>query len=496
MRHVSQFIKGTLILTAAGLLSRCLGFFYKIFLAQALGAEGMGIYQLIFPVFSVCHALTSSGIEISISRFTAFAKKEDKSAYLYTGLSLSLTASLLVGLLLWQHSGFISIALLHEARCTPLLRILAVAVPLSTIHACFAGSYLGQKRTGIPAIAQLLEQTIRIGTVWLLCHITVSQNQDITPSLAVFGLLTGEACSVLFMLTVTSSRLPHPFSFQKYIKNCKTLLQMAVPITGTRLSLTLLQSAEAVLIPLNLQKHGLSSTEALSLYGILTGMSLSFLMFPNAVTSSISAMLLPTISKEQASGNDKRIAFTIEHTIQFGLMIGILCMGIFLCFGEKLGTIVFHEVLAGHFLTTLAWICPILYLTGNLNSILNGLGKTSVTFFNQLAAILVRILFILLFTPSHGIQGVLWGLLASQFLLCLLGFRALRPYLQLTKRLDALVWRPLAAILLSIGSYELLSYLFPAFSLPIALFELAFRVFLVAGMYFLFLIFFRGYRLQ
>ena len=97
MRQFALFLKGTLILTIAGLLSRFLGFFYKIFLAQALGAESMGIYQLIFPVFSVCHALTTSGIETAISRFTAFAKKEERNAYLHAGLFLSLSASLEIG---------------------------------------------------------------------------------------------------------------------------------------------------------------------------------------------------------------------------------------------------------------------------------------------------------------------------------------------------------------------------------------------------------------
>ena len=72
MKSSTQFVKGTLILAFANLLCRFLGFFYKIFLAQALGAEGMGIYQLIFPVFSVCHALTASGIETAISRFNRF----------------------------------------------------------------------------------------------------------------------------------------------------------------------------------------------------------------------------------------------------------------------------------------------------------------------------------------------------------------------------------------------------------------------------------------
>ena len=176
MRQFSVFLKGTLILTLAGLLSRFLGFFYKIFLAQALGAEGMGIYQLIFPVFSVCHALTTSGMETAISRFTAFAKKEEKGAWLYAGLFVSVLAASLAGLVLWTQAPFIAARLLHENRCEPLLRILAAAVPLSSVHSCFAGAYLGRKKTGIPAAAQLLEQILRIGTVWLLCSIKIQQD--------------------------------------------------------------------------------------------------------------------------------------------------------------------------------------------------------------------------------------------------------------------------------------------------------------------------------
>lgn len=477
-------------MTIAGLLSRFLGFFYKIFLAQALGAEGMGIYQLIFPVFSVCHALTASGLETAISRFTAFGRQKEHGDFLYAGLFISLVLSFAVSLVLFSKSSFISVHLLHEARCEPLLKILAAAIPLASIHGCFAGSYLGKKKTGIPAAAQLLEQVLRIGTVWLLCGIHVQQGRPITPSLAALGLLAGEIGSALFMLTFAGETLPDLSHPRKYIAKCRTLLTMALPLTGNRLSLTLLQSAEAVLIPLNLQKSGLSTAEALSLYGILTGMALSFLMFPNAVTSSISAMLLPVISEEQARGNQKNISMAAEYTIQFGLTIGILCMGIFLHFGNALGTLIFHERLAGEFLCTLSWICPFLYLTGNLNSILHGLGKTSVTFFNQLAAITVRILFIVFFVPVYGIQGVLWGLLASQLLLCLLGIRAIAPYIFPTLGLDTLVLKPLAALFISIGGADLFKHFFPALHFGLEILSLAANICMAAAAYFLLLILF------
>lgn len=450
-----SFFQGTLILTISGLLIKFLGFFYKVFLAQALGAEGMGIYQLIFPVFAVCHSLTSSGIEVAVSRFTARSRGREQSDYLCAGLFLTLTSSLLVGLLLWIRSDFIALALLHEARCAPLLKILAATIPLASFHGCFCGFCLGRKNASLPALSQLAEQTVRIGSVWLLYHIFLQEGLEITPMLATAGLLTGEIASVLFMLTFAANKTLLPSGLSACFHRCRTLLTMAIPVTASRVSLTLLQSVEAVLIPLSLRQSGLSAAEALSLYGILTGMSLSFLLFPNAVTSSLSAMLLPVVSEEQAKGNMQKISQAIEYTLLFGMNIGILCMGIFLYFGKELGTLCFHQPLAGEFLQTLAWICPFLYLSGNLSSILHGLGKTSVTFFNQLAALLVRIFCIVLLVPLTGIQGVLWGILAGELLLSFLGIRSVAACVTPSIGLDAYVLKPAAAMLLSTGGIHM-----------------------------------------
>lgn len=469
MRSCS-FFQGTVILTVSSLLIKFLGFFYKIFLAQAMGAEGMGIYQLIFPVFAVCHSLTSSGLEVAISRFTARSRGHEQSDYLWAGLFLTLTSSLVIGLFLWTRSDFIALTLLHETRCAPLLKFLAATIPLAGFHGCFCGFCLGRKNASLPAFSQLTEQAVRICSVWLLYHIFLQEGMEITPMLAAAGLLTGEIASVLFILTFAANKTLLPSSLSACFHRCRTLLTMSIPVTASRVSLTLLQSVEAVLIPLSLRQSGLSSTKALSLYGILTGMSLSFLLFPNAVTSSLSAMLLPVISEEQAKGNVQKISQAIEYTLLFGMNIGILCMGIFLRFGKELGTLCFHQPLAGEFLQTLAWICPFLYLSGNLSSILHGLGKTSVTFFNQLAALLVRIFCIVLFVPFNGIQGVLWGLLASELLLSFLDIRSVASYVTPSIGLDAYVLKPAAAILLSMGGIHMLK---PAASILGLFFQIA-----------------------
>ena len=124
---------------------------------------------------------------------------------------------------------------------------------------------------------------------------------------------------------------------------------------------------------------------------------------------------VPTIIE----GNLIVLKNTIKHTFSFCLFLGFGCLFFFLIFGNFLGEFVFSNPLAGNFITILAWICPFLYLNTTLTSVLNGLGKTSVTFFNGIWGLFIRIGFIFLGVPKIGIHGYLFGLLASQlFVTC------------------------------------------------------------------------------
>ena len=138
-------IAGTLILTLTGLASRFIGFFYKIFLSRTIGAEGIGIYQIIFPIYGVCYALTTAGAEIAISRFVsgeiARGKKEQARSILWIGLSMSLALSLFTTLTVYLNADLIALRLLHEARCANLLRIMSITVPFGACHSCISGYY-------------------------------------------------------------------------------------------------------------------------------------------------------------------------------------------------------------------------------------------------------------------------------------------------------------------------------------------------------------------
>lgn len=130
----NPLIAGTLLLTAAGFLSRILGFFYRIFLSRAVGAEGLGIYQMVFPVHSVAFALCCGAIQTSISRLVARDAGSGKAS-LRTGLIISLSLSGLLAGLIWQFAPFIARFVLLEPACEPLLPVMALSIPFSSIHA-------------------------------------------------------------------------------------------------------------------------------------------------------------------------------------------------------------------------------------------------------------------------------------------------------------------------------------------------------------------------
>ncbi len=420
MNVKNSFIRGTLLLTFAALISRLMGFFYRIFLANTIGAEGMGIYQLIFPIYSVCFSLCASGIETAISKLTAekYAVKKPSEAFgtLKAGIAIALTLSVICSLFIYKYAQPLAISFLKEPACEELLRLLSFTIPLGTVHSCIYGYYFGIHKAGVPAAAQLIEQVSRIGCVFLLYRICLHNGTELSPMIAVLGLVFGDLCAMLFALTCFSfhpKKLP-ALSLDRYFSCTKEILSLATPLTVSRICINLLASLEAAMIPNALKTYGMDSASALSVYGILNGMALPFILFPNALTGSLSLMLLPAVSESHANGQLHALKNTIKKTFSFCLLLGIAFLCFFLLFGNFLGEFFFSSQLAGTFITILAWICPFLYLNTTMNSVLNGLGLTHITFFNGIFALFLRIGFIYFFIPKVGIYGYLLGLLISQ----------------------------------------------------------------------------------
>ncbi len=429
-RH--PLIMGTAILTITGLITRIIGFFYRIYLSRLFGEEGMGIYQLLSPVLALSFALTAAGFQTAISKFVA-EQSGQKDAVLHPyrpmvmGLILTVPLSIACAAILYLGSGFIAVNLLKEPRTASMIRLLAPSVPFGAVHACINGYFYGIKKADVPAGTQLLEQCCRVGCVYLVSSSILARGLTPSINIAVLGLTIGEGCSLLAALLAfwhhaagnTGLHASASGTRQSFLTYSQ-LLGMVIPLTANRIVLNLLQSVEAVSIPAGLRTYGYDNTTALSVYGVLTGMAFPMIFFPNALTGSVSVMLLPMISESYARGDHGGIRRAIFRTVKYCFLLGFSCMAIFLISGRFIGETLYQSPLAGHFIRTLSLICPFLYLDTTLSSILQGLGLASRLFLINVTSLLVRLLFILLTVPRLGIQGYLYGLLVSQLMQCAL----------------------------------------------------------------------------
>lgn len=428
-----RFLQGTLILTCTGLLSRFMGFFYRIFLSHSIGAQGLGVYQLAMPLQGLVIAFSAAGMQAAISRLCAsrMALGQEKEArdHFLLGTGAAVVFSVLLSFAVYRNSGFFASQILKEPRTVSLIRILSFSFPLSTLHSCINSYYYSQKQTALPSGIQLLEQAARIGGSYAIYLIFLSESREITPVIAVGGTLFSEiAASLVSLIAVGIDFKKHRYSIKRLsrpLRILKTMVDMAVPHSMNRLLLTLLNSIEVVLIPQRLQLSGLGSEEALAVYGVFTGMALPLILFPSTITNSASLMLMPSVAELQALGYKKRIDYVISRTCRCCFLLGAGCSLCFFLFGKPMGVLLFKSPTAGTYIKTLAFICPFFYMNTALTSILNGLGKPNTCLLHSVIGVSIRIGFVLFSIPVLGIRGYFYGMLLSELVLSLLHLSAL-----------------------------------------------------------------------
>ena len=303
-----KLVRGALILTAAGLISRLMGFFFRIFLSHAFGEENVGLYQLVFPIYALCLSIGTSGIQTALSRTVArkmsLNKPVEAKNALICALFITVVLSAAEILAIQQNAEAIALHFLGDARCAELLVIISYALPCASVHSCICGYSYGIQKAGVPAVSQLAEQSVRILSVIFLYFFFKNQGSAPPVSLAVAGIVIGESASALcsarsLSRTGVAAHMPSPRALRR---SASELIPLSLPLTANRTAVTLLQSIEAASIPACLKLYTHSSSEALILYGVLTGMALPCVLFPSAVTNSVAVMLMPAVAEKQAAG--------------------------------------------------------------------------------------------------------------------------------------------------------------------------------------------------
>lgn len=432
----NPIVKGTFILTFAGILTRCLGFYYRIFLSNLIGARELGIYQLIFPVYVLAISFCCQGMQAALTKTismlcAAGTQKQMKLSFRFA-LCICLLLSLVTCGGIFIYAKPIGIYFIHNPETVPCIRIIAFGLPFVAIKACIHGYCLGLKKSKILALSQFIEQISRVLGTYFSAAALLSDSQP-TAIIAAYGIVIGEGVSCLYSCISISRHFKeistdcnqgNAITKRAFLHDNKNIFSVlfkdGILLTGNRVSMTLLSSLEAVLIPSMLTFFYGNTDYCLELFGVLTGMAIPFIMLPSTITNSLSSMLLPAVSESKARQGDSSLSAMTKSSLHFCTVIGIFSTALFIIFGKDLGVTVFRNEMAGEFIFMMAFLCPFIYISSTLSSILNGLNKTGLNLFFHLLSITIRICFILFVVPSVGIRGYMWGLLASYLVLTLL----------------------------------------------------------------------------
>lgn len=421
-----KIIKGTFILTLSGIISKLIGFYYRIFLTDIIGANGMGIYQMVLPVLGLFAALGCAGSELVMSKTIAEVSDNQKELnYRFKiGFLYSMIVSSLSTVLMFLLTPFISKYFVSGDDTSKLLYFMLPALILMAIHSAINGYYIGTNRPMISGLCLCFESITKLLFMFIISNYLGAINKPVLPEHCIIAMVFSELFSSAIMIIckiydskknfVSIEKPPEITGVRKLQKDLYSFFKLAIPVSLTRILLSAIHSVEAILIPVFLVLYGLSEDTAISVYGIIVGMSIPFVLFPSAITTALSSMLLPSISECVAKKDMKSVSKSSSMALRYSMSMGIFFTFFFLSFGKMLGILFFKNSLAGEYLTIFAWLCPFIYVEITLSGIINGFGLTKNTCIYNIISAIIRIIFLLVFIPMYGIIGYLWGLLAGE----------------------------------------------------------------------------------
>lgn len=418
-------IKGALILTIANIITRIIGFFYRIYMAKTIGAEGMGLYQLITPIYLLVWSVTSSGLSTTMSKLTAQEKARGYIGNIKRLLHFSLIATIAMALtasfVIYNLSEYIAEFIVKDSRTALSLRIISICFPFMSAGSVLRGYYLGLQNTAVSAISQVLEQCVRMAVIYMLAELLIPKGLEYACSAAVWGMAIGEIISFVYVLIyyILKKKTYSPPVISP--KGALVMIgAMAIPLSLNRMAGSLFSTAENILLPQQLQVYGMTQAESISLLGRLTGMAMPLITFPLSLLTALATATMPAISESYALKNHKRIKSTLHQSLTFTAIIGTFTTGIFIVFPDELGILIYSQKQVGAMLKTLAILCPFMYTQVTMSAVLNGLGEQLFIFKIGLLSSLINLSAICFAVPFYGIDGFIYPWIINSILVTLI----------------------------------------------------------------------------
>lgn len=420
----SSLLKGSAQLAAAGIFTRIIGLGNRMILSRLIGAEGLGLFQMILPVYALLAVIAGLGLSGAVIKMVAdrHAKGDRRGQIQVRALSLKLviTAALVCSVLLWS-ALILPLDFIPDRRIILAIRLMPAAIFFAALSSILRGFTQGQNHMAPTAISQVGEQVVRVSLGLAAAFYLLPLGLEYALAGIVAGIIGGEITCFAISYFMQPERKLFMGGSRAPATVYKEMFLLSLPILTIRLSTSITQTVESLLIPSRLQLAGFTASEATTLFGQLSGLALPIIFLPTVLIIPLTTTLVPAIAGATALRLRLRLQRLVKLSLWGSVAIGASAAVILYYFAAPLTVFLYSSDSAAALVAMLAPLTPFAYLQFTTAAILHGMGRPGIAVTNDLSGTLISlaIIYYLTASPNWGITGVVFGYTAAFTLISL-----------------------------------------------------------------------------
>lgn len=430
-----SFLRGTLILTVAGIIVKVIGSLNWIILSRVLGGEGIGLYQMAFPLYLLALQVSAAGIPVAISIITAekIARHDYHGAtrvFRSSFIILSISGLVLSLALFFGAHWLISHRIIRDPRAYYSLLALSPAIFFVTILSSFRGYLQGRQMMTPTAVSQIAEQLFRVGAMLIFASLLLPRGLEFAAGGASLGAAAGAVAGLVVLVYYYCKLKNHhqiasaPISpaSESTIDMIARVTILALPVSLSSILLPLVANLDLLIVPRRLEDAGYSVEQATELFGYLTGMAVPLVNLATIFTAALATGIVPAIAAAAAIGDTGSIRRRTSSAIRLAFLVSLPCAVILFLLAEPISSIIYNAPAASPAVQILSAAVFFLGMHQVTTAVLQGLGHTFIPVINMglSAFIKVALNWTLTAVPHLGIRGAAWATVADICLAALL----------------------------------------------------------------------------
>jgi len=455
-----SLIKGTIILGLAGIVARFLGLFFRIPIQALIRDEGMGYYQMSYPLYMTYVAL-ASGVPIAMSKIIAEMNarndREGVGQVLRQTLFFMITLGSVVSMFMIIFARPIISILKWDPKSYYSFTALAIAPIFVSVMYTFRGFFQGLQNVRPTAISQLVEQVGRVVAGVLFAYLLFPRGIEYAAGGAALGTLVGAIMGSIYLIFTylrMKKELPvRKTSNKRYI--LEDLGKAAFPISLGAAVGTVMTLIDSVIVPQQLLKAGFTQTQSTVLYGQLTGKAFTLMNVPLALSIALCASLVPIIAEAFYLGRRGELIKRVDMALKLSNVISLpASLGMFFMAYTIMSLVFLRDAGGYEILKYIAISIPFLILTQTSTAILQSIGNYMKPVYNLAIGCTVKIIitYVLVKCSSVNIYGAVIGTILGYVTSCLLNLKDLKNSLNIKiKFVDAFVKPAIASCIMIIA---------------------------------------------